>query len=127
MIVLWEIQPFGDGWENLEPEPVVWLNIAKVEASFARASEHYVGNGGSGAGQPSRYVNIGHHFRSGRPMWMPHLGLDKDLLISFTDGRHRFAWLRDHGATAIPVTTSLEEEQELLRRFGSALRETILP
>lgn len=127
MIVLWEVQPFGDGWEDLELEPVVWLDIAKVEASFARTGDHYVGKGGSGAGQPSRFANIGRHFRSGRPMWMPHLGLDENLLISFTDGRHRFAWVRDHGAAAIPVTTSLEEEQELLRRFGSTLRETILP
>ncbi len=127
MIVLWEVQPFGDGWEDLEPEPVVWLDIAKVEASFACSSDHYVGKGGSGAGQPSRYANIGRHFRSGHPMWMPHLGLDDDQLISFADGRHRFAWVRDHGAAAIPVTTTLEEEQELLRRFGSALRETILP
>lgn len=106
---------------------MVWLDIAKVEASFSRTGNHYLGKGGSGAGQSSRYANIGRHFRSGLPMWMPHLGLGDDQLICFTDGRHRFAWVRDHGAAAFPATTSLEKEQELLRRFGSALRETILP
>ncbi len=37
----------------------------------------------------------------------PHVGyveLNGREFISFTDGRHRFAWCTDHGVKAIPVT-----------------------
>jgi hypothetical protein len=126
MIIPWVATPYGPGWEDLDPEPIVWLEVEKVEASFALNIHHYVGRGGVGAGQPSRYVNIGRHFLSGRPIWMPHLGIGEHHHISFTDGRHRFAWIRDHGAIALPATTSLEDVVELGRRFGSSLRETSL-
>jgi hypothetical protein len=105
VLINWTVQPFGPGWEDVEPDPIVWVNIALVEAAFKLDPDHYVGFGGSGAGQPSRYAKIGRELRDGHEMWMPNLHLHEGGIIRFTDGRHRFAWVRDHGGTALPVAT----------------------
>lgn len=39
-----------------------------------------------------------------------------------TDGRHRFAWLRDHGLQALPVEVSTECETVYRTRFETCLR-----
>jgi|GEM_PF-3490123 len=39
-------------------------------------------------------------------------------VVSFSDGRHRFAWLRDHGVQAMPVQVSSEQRQEFENLFG---------
>jgi hypothetical protein len=54
---------------------------------------------------------------------MPHLSVREDRSIGFTDGRHRFAWVRDHGAAAIPVTTGPDGAAQLAALFGTHLRE----
>jgi len=124
MLINWEQQPKGDGWDNAPDDALVWLAIPLIESSFALDQSYYVGGGGTGMGQRGRYENIGRHFRSGRPMWMPHLGLSAEGAITFTDGRHRFAWVRDHGAAALPVTTDPDQASVLVARFGTNLRET---
>jgi hypothetical protein len=99
------------------------LDVGKVEASFKKNLGHYVGLNGSGAGQQSRYDHVGRVIQSGYPIFMPHLSADDDNLISFTDGRHRFAWVRDHGAKAIPVSTYPGADSRLEAEFGTLIRE----
>jgi hypothetical protein len=94
-----------------------------IEASFQKKPDHYVGIGGTGAGQPSRYNRVGRLFQTEHPVYMPHLSVDGDDAVSFTDGRHRFAWIRDHGAQAIPVTAYVETASRLEAIFGTSLRE----
>jgi hypothetical protein len=84
---------------------------------------HYVGVGGIGAGQRGRYDNIGRFIQSGGAVWMPELSLDDDGALWFTDGRHRFAWVRDHGASALPVGTDPDGAAQLAERLGTHLRE----
>jgi hypothetical protein len=123
MLIKWEQQPRGEGWDDIPDDVVVWLAVPLVEASFALDRSHYVGPYGAGAGQRGRYENIGRHFLSGRPIWMPHLGLSPEGTIEFTDGRHRFAWIRDHGAVALPVTADPDGAAALVERYGTHLRE----
>lgn len=123
MLINWIAKPRGEGWADVEPDAIVWLDVASVEASFSMDREHYVGVGGLSAGQRGRYDNIGKLIQSCRPVWMPHLSLDDGGAVCFTDGRHRFAWVRDHGASAIPVTTNPDEAVQLATRFGTSLRE----
>jgi hypothetical protein len=40
----------------------------------------------------------------------------------FTDGRHRFAWLRDHGLRALPVETASEQLKVFCALFETAER-----
>lgn len=120
MIVKWTLTPMGDGWD-IEPDAVVWVSVASVEKSFS-LGDQWVGPGGSGCGQKSRYESIGTLFTSGLALRMPHLSLGRDGRIRFTDGRHRFAWVRDHGAEALPVTAAPERADQLSSLFGTALR-----
>jgi hypothetical protein len=122
LLINWTVQPFGDGWGHIEPDAVVWLDVARVEKSFSLDINFYVGIDGTRAGQPSRYEKIGRHIESGAAIWMPQLCLTGADEISFTDGRHRFAWVRDHGAIALPVATDPAQADQLAALFGSPLR-----
>ena len=39
--LIWELTPVGGGWD-VEQDAVVWVNVAKIEASFA-AGNQWVG------------------------------------------------------------------------------------
>jgi len=121
MLVKWVPNAIDDSW-GLDPDPVVWVSVRKLEESFA-AGDQYVGPGGGGCGQRSRYANIGRHFMSGFEMRMPDISLSTDHQIRFSDGRHRFAWVRDHGAAALPVNIGVADAGQLSRLFGTDLRE----
>jgi hypothetical protein len=49
---------------------------------------------------------------------MPHISL-KHYTMHFTDGRHRFAWMRDHGATMLPVTITSDQAVGLDKWLGA--------
>ena len=49
---------------------------------------------------------------------MPTIGLCDDGEVGFTDGRHRFAWLRDRGLESMPVAVSKESLEQITARFG---------
>ena len=48
--------------------------------------------------------------------------LADDGEVSFTDGRHTFAWLRDHGPTAVAVQVPPDQAKDVKRRFGVSVR-----
>jgi hypothetical protein len=120
MIVSWAPTPIGEGWD-VEPDAIVWVSIPKLEQSFADGDQ-YVGPGGTVCGTRERYETVGRHILSGRVIWMPYVSLGHSGEIRFTDGRHRFAWVRDHGAAAIPVTTDPDRAHKLASSFGSDFR-----
>jgi len=116
-------------WIPMYPDPVVWISVVKLDASWRHDTPYYVGKNaiGPGNGSPSRYKKFGKWIAEGHPIWMPHMGLADDGYIVFSDGRHRFAWLRDHGVRALPITVSPDIEAEVRRRFGTKSRTTRLP
>jgi hypothetical protein len=116
----WIQPPIGEGGD-VEPDVVVWISIPAVETSFWRGDQ-WVGPRGIGAGQPSRYATMGRTILSGIPLRMADLSLDADGQILFTDGRHRFAWVRDHGAEALPVQTGPEQAEMMRDLYGTSLR-----
>ena len=123
MLINWSLQPVGEGWDDYEPDVVVWVDVQRVDVAFGRNLDHYVGRGGSGAGQASRYATVERRFLSQLPMWMPILRVCEDGTIRFTDGRHRFAWVRDHGARAIAVAADPDNASALDAGFGTSVRE----
>jgi hypothetical protein len=52
---------------------------------------------------------------------MPVVGMTGNA-ADFTNGRHRFAWMRDHGVEALPIACEPGEADDLRRRFGTAAR-----
>lgn len=109
------IAPIPPPW--VEPYAVVWVDVAKLEASW-RQTLDYVGVGGTGAAIKGRYEKLGQWFALGQLVEIPSVVLDGGE-ISFTDGRHRFAWFRDHGVTIMPVHVEPETAGVIKSRFGA--------
>jgi hypothetical protein len=102
-------------------DEIVWLSVSAVESSWQKDSE-YVGVGGTDRAISGRYEKVGRRFGQGGPMWLPQVCLDHSGEISFTDGRHRFAWLRDRGCTALPIQVPPDQADLIAERFGISER-----
>lgn len=110
---------------NEEPDAVVWGSVEKLDQAWMKGDYLYIGNGGSGAIE-DRYVRFGQWlFKTTKPIEMPIVSLNGDG-IAFTDGRHRFAWLRDHGVSAIPVQVPPEEATKFKKQFGTSEKSSIV-
>jgi hypothetical protein len=111
-------------WEGGdEPDETVWIDVDKVDRLWRFDGSFYIGRGGVGqSASPSRYARVGDWVtqRFGA-MWMSLLVFEKGV-VSFTDGRHRFAWMRDHGARALPVSVYPGDGERISRALGSKLK-----
>jgi hypothetical protein len=116
--IAWMQQPIGEGW-NIEPDPVVWISVVALDAAW-RGCKDYIGPGGSGSLHVGRYGRFGEFFVHARSIIMPTLCLDDEGAVSFTNGRHRFAWLRDRGLSTLPIEIPVSQEDFFARRFGSS-------
>lgn len=104
----------------LEDEVVVWVDVVKADEMWRRTDPGcYVGPGGTGQATDDRYQRIGMEFSSNAFMEMPLMSID-GAILGFTDGRHRFAWCRDHGDCCLPVITPAEAAEELVAFVGAA-------
>jgi hypothetical protein len=101
----------------------VWIDIQALDQSWAK-DELHVSVGGEG-GMKRRYVGFGQWIASATvPVEMPEIALGHRNEVVFTNGRHRFSWLRDHGAEAMPVLVDRDQAVEIQRRFGTSKRIT---
>ena len=107
-------------------EKVVWVDVDKVDEKWKLDRNFHVGPSGTGSAIAGRYQRFEEWMKDGQPVEMSEMGLGYRDLPSFTNGRHRFAWMRDHGAKAIPVITPVEEANRFEEKFGSNLRKTII-
>jgi len=114
----WKIpMPAGGLPEGIEPDVVVWVDVSKVEDAWPR-NYLYIEAGGEGRSQqPYRYHRFGEWIRGGETIEMSSI-CACDGEIGFTDGRHRFAWLRDHGVKRLPIAVCRACAEEVERRFG---------
>jgi len=105
-------------WHPMDrSDPVIWIDIAKAESAW-REDDFYVDVEAKTSGEVLKYKNFGEWIKCGISIEMPHVSYE-DGKLSFSNGRHRFAWLRDHGATSLPVTTYPSCEAELRQNLGS--------
>jgi hypothetical protein len=85
---------------------LVDVNVNAVNASWKQDADFYVGPGGQG-GIGKRYDNFGKFINSTEiPIEASEVYVDQKGQVSFNNGRHRFAYLRDQGITTIPVAMS---------------------
>jgi hypothetical protein len=101
-------------WEDAG-DVVVWVSVPKVNVLWRKDRGFYL----SPRACPSlyRYQRFGEWIQTNTDIWMSHLGLYEGR-ISFADGRHRFAWFRDHGLESLPVTTARGDGAKLRRAVG---------
>lgn len=111
-----------DGYTWVKPysnrDDVVMIDVQKLDASFAQDTEFYVGQNGS-QGINGRYARFGEWVKRELPINMPEVSLGPYGHVAFTNGRHRFAWMRDNGVTTLPVAVPPNEADEIKKRFGA--------
>jgi hypothetical protein len=108
-------------------ERVVWVDVVKIDERWKLDRNFYVGpQAQTGSPIKGRYERFDNWRKSGEAVEMPEMGLGYRDLPSFTNGRHRFAWMRDHGAQAVPVVTPVDGADRFEEMFGSNLRKTIV-
>ena len=113
---------------KVRTDVIVWVNIAKLDRLWRHEEGYYIGREAKeDYAMPGRYRGVRTWLETqSRPMQMPHCG-PYDGIVGFTDGRHRFAWMRDHGVKTMPITTSRSDRAELSNLCGSRSRGCRLP
>jgi hypothetical protein len=101
-------------WTKQHPDlgdVAVWVDVARLDSAWWRG-DYLPFGGGVLDGLHYRYDRFRRWLLASKvPIHMTHVSLD-DGYLSITDGRHRFAWLRDHGVVALPVTTRARHSAE---------------
>ncbi|MFS2025173.1 hypothetical protein [Massilia sp. CT11-137] len=98
----------------------VWVCVATLEHEWKRSENEYIVAGGHN-GMPGKYKNFGQWILSAKHVEMPEVCLVAGF-VRFNNGRHRFAWLRDHGVIALPVAVQPSDVAAFRRKFGSPAR-----
>lgn len=104
---------------------VVWVDVDKIDASWAQDSNHYINGPQHPNAIGKRIKGFGDWLSTAsEPVEMSVLSLDHYDGIYFENGRHRFVWMKSHGATSLPVMVPTEQAEEIQRRFGSGSHHT---
>lgn len=121
--LVWAPRAIAEDWGETA-DPVVWIAIDLLDASWCKTRDDYVGPGGIESTQSGKYSAAGAFLAASigkEPIFVPSLSLVADE-VSFNDGRHTFAWLRDHGLRVLPVEVGRAYEQVIRRRFETTER-----
>jgi len=79
----------------------------KFERQFSENEAFYVGKNGSG-GIGNRYERLGEWLKEAEYLTIPDVSISASGTVMFGNGRHRYAWMRDHGVSRIPVAMDNE-------------------
>ena len=120
-------------WREILPHPswgtdrdaVIWVDPARFDRLWQR-TDQWISPGGKTGAQDDRYLKFGAWLAQGKAVDMCMIWLDGES-AGFTNGRHRFAWLRDHGIGALPMQVSPSDAEAIIALCGSPLRRSILP
>lgn len=124
MEILWrEILPHPS-W-GADRDAVIWVDPARFDALWQR-TDQWVSPGGKTGAQDDRYRRFGEWLKQGKTVDMCMVWLDEDS-AGFTNGRHRFAWLRDQAVGALPMQVSPADAEAFAALCGSPLRRSMLP
>ena len=98
-------------------DKLVTVNVAKLDAAWAKEADCYIGKGGTGNVIGQRYPAFKDFKLKGIPIQVSEVVVDDLGAVRFINGRHRFSVLRDEGMQQMPVAmsdTSIANAQ----RFG---------
>lgn len=101
--------------DNKQYNELVNVNVNKFDELFKK-SDYYIGHQGKGQIK-NRYENFGHWFNLSKDsLHAPYVSFN-DKEPEFTNGRHRYAWLRDNGVKTIPMTMNKVDKEKAIK-FG---------
>ena len=105
-----------DTWEKRAGNRIVHVNPEKFDKAFKNTSWQYVGPQGEG-GIKDRYSKFADHAKSAKSAHASNVDVNKEGAITFGDGRHRYAYMRDQGLSSIPMSMD-KQSIEHARRHG---------
>ena len=94
------------------------FNVGRVEKSFSKDKDKYVSKGGGGAAIKDRYPRVQDYLKHNKVIHSSSVDVDDAGEISFANGRHRYAALRDSGQRQIPMSLHSDEARENAKKFG---------
>lgn len=101
---------------------VVWVDVSAADASWACEAESYFTR--DEAEKQYKFVRFSLWlYRSTVAVIMPEICLDDAGQFCFSNGRHRFAWMRNNGALALPVSVAPGDVNQVRLQFGTSLRD----
>jgi hypothetical protein len=99
-------------------DKLVTIDAKAFDRQFARETEFYVGPHGSGSGGiAGRYGRFQDYLASHDRFQASEVGVMPNGQVNFTNGRHRYAVLRDAGLRGIPLAMDSESVRNA-RRHG---------
>jgi hypothetical protein len=101
-------------------DQMVTVDIGKFDAGFAKDPQ-YIGEGKEDV--PGRRAAFEEYEKTGKPVETPEVSVSPDGKVTFINGRHRYAVLRDRGEEAMPMAMS-EESIANARKNGLLKDET---
>jgi hypothetical protein len=105
-----------DVYDKRAGNKIVHVNPDTFDKAFQKSSWQYVGPKGEG-GIKDRYSRFADYAKSAKSVNASNAGVNKEGVITFGDGRHRYAYMRDQGLDKIPMSMD-KQSIEHARRYG---------
>jgi len=105
-----------DPWDKRAGRQIVHVNPKAFDKAFSKSSWQYVGPKGEG-GIEGRYQKFADFAKDAPSVHASNADVNKEGGITFGDGRHRYAYLRDQGVQSIPMSMDKQSIQHA-RRHG---------
>ena len=97
-------------------DKIAHIDPKVFDKAFAKSSWQYVGEKGKG-GIEGRYEKFAEWVKNADSMNASNVAVNKDGGVTFGDGRHRYAYLRDEGVEKIPMAMD-EESIKYAKKHG---------
>jgi len=99
------------------------VDVAKLDEVWAKDGGYYLPPNEAGASEiVGRRAGVAEYLkraqREGMPFDQSQVVVDENGVVSFLDGRHRFAMLRDRGVKQVPVSVPAGDFEAMKERFG---------
>src|SRR5690348_11870497 len=107
----WDLRDLPNG-----DDVIIWADVAKADALWSLDTLYIPRGVPDHRGKYERFGNW--LSKSTTPVEMAHVCVAPGGSLSFTNGRHRFAWVRDHGALAVPFTVWNGQARRLSKLIG---------
>jgi hypothetical protein len=94
--------------EERQGHTLHYVDVDKFDKAFEKNSDQYIGKGGTGNTIKNRYQGVHDFLEKAESMRASESHVKPDGRVTFGDGRHRFAYLRDKGLKEIPMSFDKE-------------------
>jgi hypothetical protein len=99
-------------------DEIVWVDVEKVRASWSLDPDMYFDSDDHPNAIKGRIPRFDAWIKRGEAVQPPEVCLNDTGDLIFTNGRHRFVWMIQHGIESIPVAVPGEYVEEVRERYG---------